>query len=303
MKELLVVLGGPTGVGKTAAAIALAQKFNTEIISSDSRQVFKELSIGTALPSARELNLVPHHFIQSHSIESKFNASVFENEVLQKLETLFTKHNMVVMVGGSGLYIDAVCNGIDDLPTIPAETRNKYHQLFEIEGIEKLQELVKKCDPEYYKKVDLNNYKRLQKALEIYDITGKPYSSHLKHQPKQRNFNILRIALNIDRELLYNRINNRTDKMIEAGLEEEARSMISKKNITPLKTVGYSEFFDYFDGQITKAEAIEQIKNHTRAYARRQLTWFRKHKDTHWFEPEQIDEMSVLIESKLNAIA
>ncbi len=295
MKAILVVIGGPTGVGKTSAAISLAQKFNTEVISADSRQIFKELSIGTAVPSEQELALVPHHFIQSHSIETYYNASIYETEVLLKLEMLFSKYKMVIMAGGSGLYIDAVCHGIDDLPTIPAEVRKKYLDLYQTEGIEKLRNLLKKCDPEYYKQVDLNNYKRLLKALEVFDITNKPYSLQLKHQPKQRNFDILRINLNIDRELLYQRINNRVDKMIEAGLENEARLMNEKRHLTPLKTVGYREFFDFFDNKITRLEAIEQIKNHTRAYARRQLTWFRKYKDAHWFEPDQIEEMSLLI--------
>lgn len=300
MKPLLVVLGGPTGVGKTATAIKLAQHFNTEIISADSRQIFKEMHIGTAVPTNDELKQVRHHLIQTHSIKNIYNASIFESEVLKILNQLFKVHKIVFIVGGSGLYIDAVCNGIDDLPSIPNETRQKYTHLYKQEGIEKLRELLKEIDFNYYQKVDLNNPKRLMKAVEIFEITKKPYSSFLKNTAKERPFNSLKIFLNIERTELYNRINNRVDHMIMNGLETEARRLLEYRDLTPLNTVGYSEFFNYFDGKISLEEAIFQIKNHSRAYARRQLTWFRRYGDAHWFDPNDCDKMIELINKNFN---
>ncbi len=294
-KPLLVIVGGPTGIGKTTTAIELARQLNTEIISADSRQVFKELSIGTAVPTKEELQAVKHYFIQNKSIDERFNASMYEFEVLDLLEHLFKKHKVIVLVGGSGLYIDALCNGIDDLPTIPADVRLKIFSIYENEGLKKIQQLVKKIDPEYYNTVDKNNYKRLLKAIEVYEVTNKPYSRFLKNKQKERSFNTLKIILDINREELYNRINLRVDKMIEAGLIEEAHSVFDKRDKTPLKTVGYRELFEYFDGAISLEEAITQIKNHSRTYARKQLTWFRRYKDAHWFNPEQINDMMKLI--------
>jgi tRNA dimethylallyltransferase len=300
LKSLLVVIGGPTGIGKTATAINLAQEFRTEIISADSRQLFRELTIGTAVPSIEELKTVKHHFIHSHSIENPYNASIYENEVLIKLNELFARYEVVIMVGGSGLYIDAVCNGIDDLPTVPVDIREKYISIYNTFGLDKLREMVKLQDPDYYNIVDLSNPKRLLKALEVYEITGKAYSSLLQNRRKDRPFRIVRITLDVDRTILYHRINQRTDMMINSGLEKEALSMLPKKQLTPLNTVGYKEFFNYFEGKITREQAIEQIKNHTRAYARRQLTWFRKHKDSFWFTPEQTEAMKVLIKNELS---
>lgn len=294
-KPLLVIIGGPTGIGKTATAIILAQQLDTEIISSDSRQVYKELSIGTAVPSDEELAAVKHHFIHHKSIDERFNASTYEFEVLDLLKALFKNRNVVVMVGGSGLYIDAVCNGIDDLPSIPSSVRRALKETYDLGGLENLQLLVQNIDPEYYASVDKNNYKRLLKALEVYEVTKKPYSTFLKRKPKERFFDTLKINLDIDREILYNRINSRVDKMIDAGLVKEAKSVYNKRNLTPLKTVGYRELFEYFDGTISLEEAITQIKNHTRAYARKQLTWFRRYKEAHWFSPGQTDKMLHLI--------
>lgn len=298
-RPLLVVVGGPTGIGKTATAIELAKQLNTEIISADSRQVFRELSIGTAVPSKKELMMVKHHFIQNKSIDERFNASMFEFEVLDLLSQLYQKYNVIVLVGGSGLYIDALCNGIDDLPTIPVDVRSGVFNMYKTEGLEKIQQLVQKIDPEYYNKADINNYKRLLKAIEVYEVTKKPYSSFLQNKQKTRPFDILKIILDIDREELYNRINLRVDKMIEAGLIEEARSVYHKKDLSPLKTVGYRELFEFFDGSILEEEAITQIKNHSRAYARKQLTWFRRYKDAHWFKPDETDKMLELINQSL----
>lgn len=290
-KPLLVIIGGPTGIGKTTTAIKVAQRLNTEIISADSRQVFKELCIGTAVPSVEELNAVKHHFIQNKSIDERFNASMYEFEVLDLIETLFQKHKIIVMVGGSGLYIDAVCNGIDDLPTIPYDIRQRIKTIYDTHGLSKIQEIVNRIDPEYYERVDKNNYKRMLKAVEVFEVTGKPYSSFLKNKPKERPFDTLKIILDIEREELYNRINLRVDKMVEAGLVDEARSVYHKRELTPLKTVGYRELFEHFDGTISMDEAITQVKNHSRAYARKQLTWFRRYKDAHWFSPDQVDEI------------
>jgi len=298
LKPLLIVIGGPTGIGKTSVAINIAQNLGVEIVSADSRQIFKELSIGTAVPSNAELSQVKHHFIQTHSVKDNYNASKYETEALLTIEKLFEKYNKVVLVGGSGLYIDAVCNGIDELPTISKEVREKFNSIFINEGIVKLQEMLKIVDPGYYEEVDKKNHKRLLKALEVYEITGKPYSTFLKKESKERSFDIVKIVLDIQREELYDRINKRVDKMVGAGLEDEAKRMVGLRHLTPLKTVGYREFFDYFDGKISKEEAVVQIKNHTRAYARRQLTWFRRYKDAHWFSPDQVKEINELINSK-----
>jgi tRNA dimethylallyltransferase len=298
-KPLLVIIGGPTAVGKTSVAIKIAQHFNTEIVSADSRQFYQEMSIGTAVPSADELSAVKHHFIQNRSVEQPYNASSYENDAIQLMDNLLHTKNLLVMVGGSGLYIDAVCNGIDDLPSIPVDVRNKFNQIFEQEGIEKIRELLKSVDPIYFSQVDVNNHKRMLKALEVYEITGKPYSSFLSNSEKIRNFKTVKIFLDTERTELYNRINHRVDTMVENGLEEEARSLLPFRTLTPLNTVGYKEFFEYFDGKISRDEAITQIKNHTRAYARRQLTWFRRYTDAHWYKPGQVPEMIELISKSM----
>lgn len=300
MKPLLVVIAGPTAVGKTAVAIKIAQHFSTEIISADSRQFYKEMCIGTAVPSNEELIAVKHHFIQHIPVDKIYNASTFENEAMNFLVKLFACNNIAVMVGGSGLYIDAVCNGIDDLPSIPSDIRHKYNNLFETEGLQKIQNLLKQIDPTYYSQVDLNNHKRILKALEVYEITKKPYSSFLSETVKQRPFRILKIFLDMDRAELYNRINLRVDSMIAKGLEGEARELLNYRNLTPLNTVGYKEFFEYFDGKISRDEAIILIKNHSRAYARRQLTWFRRYSEALWFTPEQLTEIVEVINKSLN---
>jgi tRNA dimethylallyltransferase len=294
-KPLLIIIAGPTGVGKTNLAIQVAKELNTEIISADSRQIYKEMSIGTAVPSADDLLRIKHYFIQTQSIHEGYNASKYEFEALEKLNHLFKKYPYLVMAGGSGMYIDAVCHGIDDLPSIPPHIRNQYKSIFESEGLNKLQVLVRQIDPVYFKKVDQNNPKRLLKALEVFEATGKPYSSFLKHEQKQRFFDTLKIVLDLPRPLLYERINKRVEDMVKSGLEQEARSLFKFKGLTPLKTVGYREFFEYFDGMITRSDAIEQIKNHSRAYARRQLTWFRRYEDAHWHSPDDIHKVLTCI--------
>ena len=291
MQKTLVVLTGPTGIGKTSVGIEIARHFTTEIVSCDSRQIYKELNIGTAVPTPEELATIPHHFIQSHSIEENYNASRYENEALQLLEVLFKKHDLVLMVGGSMLYVDAVCKGIDEMPDADPEIRAALKQRLETEGLESLRLQLKKLDPEYYETVDMKNPNRIIHALEISLMTGKPYSSFRTNPAKTRSFNIIKIGLNCDRELLHRRINQRVDQMIGAGLVEEAKSVYPKKHLNALNTVGYRELFDWLDGTITRDKAIELIKRNSRRYARKQLTWFRRDESVQWFEPTQTQEI------------
>jgi tRNA dimethylallyltransferase len=283
-KPVLIVITGPTAIGKTKVSAEVAHFFKTEIVSADSRQLYREMNIGTAVPNQNELQGIRHHFIHSHSIHDYYNASRFEEEVTEKLKELFFICNAVVMTGGSMLYIDAVCKGIDELPAIDMQTRQNLIQKYETEGIECLRFMLKRLDPEYYKEVDLKNHKRLLHALEICIMTGKPYSSFRTRPQKQRPFHILKIGLNTDRKNLYERINQRVDQMIVAGLEEEARTLYPFRGNNALNTVGYREWFDHFDGLISEEEAIEKIKSNTRRYARKQLTWFKRDLDITWFD-------------------
>lgn len=283
----LIIIAGPTAVGKTSAAIDCARHFNTGIISADSRQFFKEIPIGTAAPSAEEQALAPHYFVGNLSVSDYYNVYKYETDVLQLLETLFAQHNVVVMCGGSGMYIDAVCRGIDDIPDIDAEIRERIIRQFHEEGIESLRLQLQKFDPEYYEIVDLKNPARLMRALEVCVQTGKPYTAVRTNNTKQRPFAIHKIALNLPREQLYNRINQRVDSMVEQGIEHEARAMYPFRNHTPLKTVGYREFFDYFDGKTTRDCAIEKIKQNSRNYAKRQITWFKRDADYEWCAPNE----------------
>jgi tRNA dimethylallyltransferase len=278
MKKLIVI-AGPTAVGKTDFAINLAQKLETEIISCDSRQIFKEIKIGTARPSDEELKKVKHHFIASHSIFDYYNASMYEVEALKLTEKLFSKYDNLILAGGSGLYINALLFGIDDLPTIDPNLRHELQIKFETEGIESIRLMLKSLDPAYYKKVDLKNHKRILKALEVSIQTGKPYSSFLTGQKKKRNFEYQIIVLNRDRQILHQRINQRVDIMIDNGLLEEAKSLFQYRYLSPLKTVGYRELFDYFDGKTDLKTAIDLIKRNTRRYARKQITWFKKYQN------------------------
>jgi tRNA dimethylallyltransferase len=291
MKNLMIVLVGPTGVGKTDIAITLANHLKCEIISSDSRQFYKEMMIGTAVPDAEQLNQIKHHFIRFISIKDYYSSSLFERDVLNLLPQLFTTNNITIMSGGSGMYIDAVCNGIDDIPDIDPSVREKFLKRYSEEGIEGLRMTLKLLDPDHYSKVDLKNSKRIIRALEICESTGRPYSSYLKKQKRLREFGIIKIGLERPRNELYSRINKRVDDMIESGLEEEARSLYDFRNLNALKCVGYREFFDVIDGKITHDKAIELIKRNTRRYAKRQLTWWSKDKEIKWFHPEQVEEI------------
>ncbi len=285
--RLLIVVAGPTAVGKSAEAIRIAIEFQTEIISADSRQFYREIPIGTAMPSSGDLKLVPHHFVGHLSIHENYNVSRFEQEVLTRLGDLFTTHQCCVMAGGSGLYLDAVCKGIDLLPDPDPLLRSQLHEALDREGIEALQERLLQADPAFYSRVDLKNPARLIRALEVTTATGVPYSSLRKSQRKIRPFRIVKIGLNMPREILNERIHQRTDKMIGAGWEEEARSVFQFRHLNALNTVGYKELFDYLDGKRTLAEAITDIKTNTRRYAKRQMTWFRKDPEITWFDPSE----------------
>jgi len=299
MPKSLVVLTGPTGIGKTAVAIKLAKYFNTEIVSSDSRQIFKELRIGTAVPTKQELSAVKHHFIQSHSITENYNASKFENEAILLLTQLFKTLDLIILAGGSMLYIEAICKGIDDMPDADPEIRSKLKTELENDGIESLRLKLKKLDPEYYKVVDLKNPNRIIHALEMCLMTGKTFSSFRTNSKKKRPFDIIKIGLNCDRNILHHRINRRVDLMVKDGLEEEARSVYLQRHLNSLNTVGYKEWFAYFNGEISKNKAIELVKRNSRRYARKQLTWFRRDSEMQWFESNQTEEIIEYIETKL----
>jgi len=298
MNTLIVVLG-PTGVGKSDVSIQLAKYYQSEIISADSRQFYKELSIGTAVPSVEDLNVVPHHFIQTKSIFDYYNVSAFETEALELTEKLFQSVNPLILTGGSMLYVDTVCKGIDDIPTVDPEIRDEVIDWYNKNGIEALRERLLQVDPDYYKIVDLNNYKRILHAVEIHQMTGLPFTSFRKNIVRERPFRIIKIGINQDRKILYERINSRVTKMIEAGLVEEARAVYPYRNLNSLNTVGYKELFTYFDGECTLDEAIDLIQRNTRKYARKQLTWFRRDQEIQWFEPQQISEIIAFVNNKL----
>ncbi len=298
--KYLIVIVGPTAVGKTDLSIWLAKQLNTEIISADSRQIYKEMSIGTAKPTAEEMQGIKHHFIGEISVRQYFNASMYEQLALQRIEQLFEKYDLLLLVGGSGLYIDAILFGIDDIPTVIPQVRQQIAQIYNEYGIDKLRYLVSRLDPEYYKKADLNNPMRLLKALEISVQAAKPYSSFLKGTPKQRNFKTILIGLNMPREMLYQRINKRVIKMIDQGLVQEAKKLYSLKDLVALKTVGYREIFQYLDGKISLPQAIDLIQRNTRKYARRQLTWFRRYKNIRWFRPDEKQEILNFILQKIS---
>nr|WP_121273941.1 tRNA (adenosine(37)-N6)-dimethylallyltransferase MiaA [Pedobacter schmidteae] len=298
LTKTLIVIVGPTGIGKTALAIEVARHFSTEIISADSRQFFKEMEIGTAKPSAEELAAAPHHFINSHSIQSLFSTGDFELQAMERITQLFKKHQLLVMVGGSGLYIDAICKGLDDLPETDLSIRTQLNFQLENEGLEAIKKQLSECDPEYYQKVDQANPQRMIRGLEFYLSTGTKLSAHFTNSVKTRPFNILKIGLNMDRSELYNRINLRVDRMMDSGLLEEVKELQAYKKYNALNTVGYSELFAYLDGETTLKEAVDQIKQNTRRFAKRQLTWFRRDDSTVWFEPGQDDAVIDYIHKK-----
>ncbi|MFA5781665.1 MAG: tRNA (adenosine(37)-N6)-dimethylallyltransferase MiaA [Bacteroidales bacterium] len=290
-RKLLIIITGPTAVGKTSFSIELAKLLHTEIISADSRQFYREMKIGTASLSLQELNDIKHHFIGHLSVHDYYNVSKYESDAVNRINELFRTYDKLIMVGGSGLYINAVIHGIDDLPDPDETTRNYFKSLYANEGIESLRKLLWKSDPEYYAQVDLKNPSRLIRALEVCFTTGKKYSQLRKNEIKQRNFRHIIIGLNRQRDELFEIINRRTDKMIEHGLVEEAAGLYSLRTLNALNTVGYKEIFEYFDGIITLEQAIENIKTNTRRYAKRQLTWFGKIPEIHWFQPSEKDKI------------
>jgi len=287
----LLVLVGPTGIGKTNLSIQLAKYFNAEIVSADSRQMYKELDIGTAPPSAQQLDEVEHHFIKTHSIHNNYTAGKYEFEALDTIQNLFLAKKQVLLVGGSGLYIDAVCSGIDNIPNTDEELRNKITEQYKTDGIESLRFELMRLDPDIYKTIDIKNPQRVMRALEVCITSGKPYSLLRKNFEKKRDFNIIKIGLEIDRDILYERINLRVDAMIAAGLENEAKSLFPFRECNALKTVGYREIFDYFDGTTSLDEAISLIKRNTRRYAKRQITWFKRYPEIAWFHPNDMDKI------------
>ncbi len=294
----LIIIAGPTGVGKTQISLEIAQQLGTEIISADSRQIYKEMSVGTAVPAPEQLEAVKHHFIQTKSIHDYYNASMYEQEVLQDLKNLFKKYDKVILCGGTGLYIDAVRKGIDELPEVDMELRKQLQYRMEEEGLESLRHELRLLDPESYSRIDLKNPKRVQKALEVCFTTGKPYSAFLNRPEKKRDFKQKLIVLNIDREKLYKQINQRTDQMIASGWVEEAKKLYPYRHTNALKTLGYKELFAYLEGTCTIDQAVEIIKANTRKYARKQITWFRKDPGYKWFSTSQFDEIMKAIENE-----
>ena len=300
-EKTLVVLLGATGVGKTELSLQLAEKFKSPIVSADSRQFYKELKIGTATPTDVQLQRVAHYFIANKSITDTYSCGQYELDVLALLSNLFLTNNVIFLVGGSMLYIDAVCNGIDDLPTIDPLVREEMQNVYKKHGLEFLRNQLRLVDPVYYAKVDLRNAKRIIHALEIYMMTKRPFSSFHKKKKKERPFRIIKIGLTREREELYNRINARVDEMIANGLEEEARNLFPFRGENALDTVGYKEFFKYFDGEWTKDFAIEKIKQNTRNYAKKQIAWFNKDKTILWFHPSEYSKVEKCLSQMLKS--
>ena len=296
----LILVVGPTGVGKTALCIRLAELFHTSIVSADSRQLYAELKIGTATPTAEELARVPHYLIGTLHLTDYYNAAQYEQEALDILNKLFAQQDVVLMTGGSMMYVDAICKGIDDIPTVDAETRQLLLTKYEEEGLERLCSELRLLDPEYYRIVDLKNPKRVIHALEICYMTGKTYTSFRTQPKKQRPFRILKIGLIRDREELYARINQRVDKMMEDGLLEEVRSLLPYRHLNALNTVGYKELFKYLDGEWDLSFAIDKIKQNSRIYSRKQMTWFKRDNEIRWFHPDKEEEILAYIHQQLS---
>lgn len=297
--KTLIVIAGPTGIGKTALAITLARHYATEILSADSRQFFKEMSIGTAKPDAAELAAANHHFINSHSIHDFFSTGDFEISALQTLQDVFKSNDLAIMVGGSGLYLDAVTKGLDALPETDMRIREELNLLFQQQGLDPIRDQLSAVDPEYYAKIDQSNPQRMIRGLEFFLSTGSKVSSYLTNSKKERPFRIIKIGLNMERADLYERINKRVDLMMVAGLLDEVRDLTDYRDLNALKTVGYAELFRYLDGVITLEDAIAQIKQNTRRFAKRQLTWFRRDTEINWFEPGNENAVIALINEQL----
>lgn len=287
----LIVITGPTGVGKTSLCIDIAEKYCCPIINADSRQMFKDIPIGTAAPTTEEQQRVKHFFVGNLNIDEYYNASMFEMDVIKLLENLFKENDIILMSGGSMMYIDAVCNGIDDIPNVNAEVREQLMHKYRTEGLKPINDELQRLDPEYFAIVDKKNHKRVIHALEICLSTGKTYTSFRTNTKKKRPFNIIKIGVTLERKDLYDRIDKRVDKMISCGLIEEAKKVYPKRHLNSLNTVGYKELFDYFDGKMTLEETIFKIKCNTHKYCRKQLTWFKRDRQIHWFSPDNVEEI------------
>lgn len=298
-KKTLIVLIGPTGVGKTDLSIKIAEKYGSPIISADSRQLYSDLKIGTAAPTEEYLKRVKHYFVGTLKLTDYYSAAQYESEVISLLEELFKSNNTILLTGGSMMYIDAICKGIDDIPTVDSDTRQMMMEKYEKEGLDRLCAELKLLDPEYYSTVDLKNPKRVIHALEICYMTGKTYTSFRTGNKKQRPFDIIKIGLCRDREELYERINKRVDIMIKEGLVDEVKSVYEYRNLNSLNTVGYKEIIQYLEGKCTLEFAIEKIKQNSRIYSRKQMTWFKRDNDITWFHPDKEEEIMEFIESKL----
>jgi tRNA dimethylallyltransferase len=292
--QQLIVIEGPTASGKTSLAVALAKKLNTVVLSADSRQFYKELSIGTAKPTLEEMEGIPHYFIDSHNISTPVSASQFEAEALELILGELARYEKLILVGGSGMFIDALCLGLDPIPTDPA-IQNTLRKELEETGMEPLLKELEETDPEFYQQVDKQNPMRILRALEVIRFTKIPFSTWRKNERPKRPFEVIRFVINHPREILYERINRRVDQMIEAGLIEEVKRVTEYRNLTALQTVGYKEVFDYLDGETDLETCISKIKQHTRNYAKRQLTWFKKHPDTIWLDAKPTDELCLEI--------
>ena len=298
MEKTLIVITGPTAVGKTALCLDIAKHFDIPIINADSRQIFRELKIGTARPTEEQMQEVKHYFVGILGLEDYYSASLFEQQVLELLDQQFQTHDYALMAGGSMMYIDAVCDGIDDIPTIDDATRDLMKKRLAEEGLEKLCEELKILDPDYYDIVDRQNPRRVVHALEIITMTGKPYTSFRKREKRERPFRIIKIGLNRPREELYERINRRVDQMMAEGLLDEVQSLYPRRSLNALNTVGYKELFDYIDGRWPLEEAVERIKGNTRRYARKQLTWYKKDEQIRWFHPDDKETIINYISQK-----
>lgn len=295
----LIVLIGPTGVGKTELSLQLAEGFQTSIVSADSRQLYADLKIGTAAPTEEQLKRVPHYLVGTLRLTDYYSAAQYEAEAMEILNRLFTRRDVVILTGGSMMYVDAVCKGIDDIPTVDEDTRRTMLQRYETEGLEPLCAELRLLDPEYYRIVDLKNPKRVIHALEICYMTGRTYTSFRTRQTKERPFRILKIGLKLDREELYGRINRRVDEMMKDGLLDEVRSVLPYRHLNSLNTVGYKELFKYLDGEWELPFAIEKIKQNSRIYSRKQMTWFKRDEEIRWFHPEQETEIRAYIQEML----
>ena len=295
-KKTTIIIAGPTAVGKTSVGIEVAKHFNTEIISADSRQCYKELNIGVARPAEEQLKQVKHHFIASHSVHEKITAADFEKFALQKLSEIFLNHDVAVMVGGTGLYIKAFCEGMDEIPEVPEEIRNEIINDYKKNGLEWLQQQVQKSDPEFYKAGEIKNPNRLMRALEVFKATGTSILDFRKGKKTKRNFDLIKIALELPKEKLHHNIEMRADEMVKQGLIKEAESLIAFQHLNALQTVGYKELFDYYRGENNLSNAIELIKRNTKKYAKRQITWFRKDAAFKWMKPDASDLIKYLNE-------